>query len=214
MSYDSNLNAYLQSMWSAIQAQTAQINALEATVRSLEKEVAALKEQRTIHIEKIEYNFDQLKVEQLEGVLNIGFSPDVGKSIEEFTVGSVSPTITPAAPPVLKPVSAEIPETEVQQKLQESMLRYLDTEVPYEINEIGKRRQYNFDQDYIAFIVEDLKRQIDDRIVYYLGSVSADPDQPGAEPLFDAVTARVKRDIRVGIENYLRKLPPNGSGSE
>lgn len=77
--YFRRLQAYLQ--W-----QTERITELQRTVASLQSELAALKEQKGVRIDRIEYSFDQLKVERLDGTLNIGITPGGLQSIEEFAV--------------------------------------------------------------------------------------------------------------------------------
>ncbi|WP_052487711.1 spore germination protein GerPC [Gordoniibacillus kamchatkensis] len=84
--YFRRLQAYLQ--W-----QTERITELQRTVASLQIELAALKEQKGVRIDRIEYSFDQLKVERLDGTLNIGITPGGLKSIEEFAVNGQSTTI-------------------------------------------------------------------------------------------------------------------------
>jgi spore germination protein PC len=67
--------------------------ALQRTVASLQTEIAAVKEQKGVRIDRIEYSFDQLKVERLEGTLNIGVAPGGLQSVEDFAVNGASATI-------------------------------------------------------------------------------------------------------------------------
>lgn len=67
-SYFHQLNEYLR--W-----QTERIRNLEGRIELIERELDSLKGQRGVTIERIEYKFDQLKVETLEGTLNVGLSP-------------------------------------------------------------------------------------------------------------------------------------------
>jgi len=77
--YFQQLNAYIQWQYRKLQE-------LERQIGELRVELETLKRQRTTTVERIEYKFDQLKIERLEGTLHIGISPDVGKSIEDFTI--------------------------------------------------------------------------------------------------------------------------------
>lgn len=67
-SYFQKLNDYLK--W-----QTERIRYLESRIDGLEQELDKVKSQDRIRIDKIEYNFDQLKVEKLDGTLNVGIAP-------------------------------------------------------------------------------------------------------------------------------------------
>jgi spore germination protein PC len=77
---------YFRQLQAYLQWQTERIAELQRTVASLQSELAAVKEQKGVRIDKIEYSFDQLKVERLDGTLNIGITPGGLPSIEEFTV--------------------------------------------------------------------------------------------------------------------------------
>lgn len=81
-SYFHQLNEYLR--W-----QTERIRYLEGRIELIAHELELLKRQRGVTIEKIEYNFDQLKVETLEGTLNVGLSPaGLGdQSLDDATAG-------------------------------------------------------------------------------------------------------------------------------
>ena len=41
----------------------------------MEQKITELQSRPSVHVEKLEYKFDQLKVEKLEGTLNIGLNP-------------------------------------------------------------------------------------------------------------------------------------------
>jgi spore germination protein PC len=77
---------WAQQLSAYIEMQKQRIDQLEQTVNKLQTELNALKDQKRFHIDKIEYNFDQLKVEKLEGTLTIGISPSSLDNIEDFTV--------------------------------------------------------------------------------------------------------------------------------
>src|SRR5690606_9664981 len=55
----------------------------EDVIDQLQTELTELKEQKGVHIGRLEYKFDQLKVETLEGTLNIGLTPAQLKSAIE-----------------------------------------------------------------------------------------------------------------------------------
>jgi hypothetical protein len=78
--------AYLRQIWQQLHRQADKIAELERELQRLHGELNAMKAERTVRVGRIEYKFDQLKIETLEGTLNIGISPGLGKQIEELSV--------------------------------------------------------------------------------------------------------------------------------
>ena len=59
---------------------------MQKKIQSLEKQVSEFTKSSSCSIERMEYKFDQLKVETLEGTLNIGLNPSDLQGIEDFSV--------------------------------------------------------------------------------------------------------------------------------
>ena len=59
---------------------------MQKKIQSLEKQVSEFQNRPPVHIDRMEYKFDQLKVETLEGTLNIGLNPSDLQGIEDFSV--------------------------------------------------------------------------------------------------------------------------------
>ncbi|MDF2648327.1 MAG: spore germination GerPC family protein [Paenibacillus sp.] len=81
---------WAQQVSAYIEMQKQRIDTLEQTVTKLQMELNALKDQKRVHIDKIEYNFDQLKVEKLDGTLTIGISPSSLDNIDDLSVNGAS----------------------------------------------------------------------------------------------------------------------------
>lgn len=81
---------WAQQVSAYIEMQKQRIDTLEQTVTKLQTDLNALKDQKRVHIDKIEYNFDQLKVEKLDGTLTIGISPSSLDNIDDFSVNGAS----------------------------------------------------------------------------------------------------------------------------
>jgi spore germination protein PC len=81
---------WAQQLTAYIDMQKQRIDKLEETVTKLQSDLDALKVQKRVHIDKIEYNFDQLKVEKLDGTLTIGISPSSLDNVDDFTVNGAS----------------------------------------------------------------------------------------------------------------------------
>ncbi|MDU0205002.1 spore germination protein GerPC [Paenibacillus sp. MAH-36] len=81
---------WAQQLSAYIELQKQRIDKLEETVTKLQSDLDALKVEKRFHIDKIEYNFDQLKVEKLDGTLTIGISPSSLDNVDDFTVNGAS----------------------------------------------------------------------------------------------------------------------------
>lgn len=81
---------WAQQVSAYIEMQKQRIDKLEQTVTKLQTDLNALKNQKGIHIDKIEYKFDQLKVEKLDGTLTIGINPSLLDNIDDLTVNGAS----------------------------------------------------------------------------------------------------------------------------
>ncbi|KPC97583.1 putative spore germination protein GerPC [Geobacillus sp. BCO2] len=89
--------------------QTKKIRALERRLRSLEARLREMEAQPRTSIERIEYKFDQLKVETLEGTLNIGIAPPgAGGAIEDFAVEPVKTVIPKPEPVLMRPIQEKV----------------------------------------------------------------------------------------------------------
>jgi spore germination protein PC len=81
---------WAQQVSAYIEMQKQRIDTLEQTVNKLQTDLNTLKDQKRVHIDKIEYNFDQLKVEKLDGTLTIGISPSSLDNIDDLSVNGAS----------------------------------------------------------------------------------------------------------------------------
>ncbi|MCL7748452.1 spore germination protein GerPC [Halalkalibacter alkaliphilus] len=199
MYYDySSLIQNLQQMYGYLQTQQQRINQLELQIQELQSEMNTLKQNQTSNIEKIEYKFDQLKVERLEGTLNIGITPQNGEnSIEDFAVhqGEFNVPPAPQHPPIFK---------NVQQRVHE----YLNKSCYQDIDTIEKRLKYQLNNEYRQFIIEDIRKQIDQRIQHYLNQMKPhNLNQEQLAEIEELTFNKVKDDICRTYEEFVGNLP-------
>ncbi|MCZ8518841.1 MULTISPECIES: spore germination protein GerPC [Paenibacillus] len=183
-SYFRKLNEYLT--W-----QTDRIRSLERRVESMAQEVEALKKQRGITIEKIEYNFDQLKVDTLEGTLNVGLSPaGLGaSSLEDATANG-------------EPIRTNTARSESFSRIQKNIFDYLLQTCPSELDELERQYGVEFGNDFHQVMIGDLQNQVGPRIDHYL-KAAADPQQPVlTEEQEQWIQDRVIEDVRKGMRQY------------
>lgn len=196
---DSEIYVYLQQLYTYMECQSQKINHLEHLVQELQAEVTSLKQVKPYSVERIEYKFDQLKVEKLEGTLNIGLSPYGKDMIEEFAVNGKTMEA------VQVPINDQDPTLFGQ--IQENVHHYLNGEVTEDMQEIEHQNNYPLDDTYRQFIIEDIKKQVDQRINYYLGQLDQNFEPAQFHSRFENITNQMQKDIRTSIEAFIKNLP-------
>lgn len=193
-----NIYAYLRDLHTFVQSQDARIRNLEKTVKALQKELSELKARPPVHVGKIEYKFDQLKVETLEGTLNIGLTPSNLEGIEEFEVGNKTnpSTISPSE------------QMERTMELEESIYGYLNSELEPLVRSYEKQLGIQVDSSYIDFIREDILKQLPNRIDFYFKQIPLNQQIPEARELVkDQIEKQLKSDIENAVLSFLKNLP-------
>lgn len=192
---------FFQWVQMTIQAQENKIAALEKTIQILREEMKQLKDKPTIQVDRIEYKFDQLKVETLDGTLNIGLNPSDLSSIEDFAVQNQSAAI---------PVS---PKAQMQRSMiiEEAIYRYLETELPVLYEETQKELNIRLDESYLSFIKQDIMKQLPGRIDYHL-KAAATKNRDGNSNVEETIIDLLKKEIKNGIMIFINHLPENVKG--
>jgi spore germination protein PC len=196
-----------QQLYQYISEQNKRIQNLEAVIQSLQQEVSSLKEKPSINVERIEYRFDQLKVETLEGTLNIGLNPSDLENIEDLAVETQSQT---PVPPV-KQVDME----DIQKSLVPRVNEYIDKDVQVIISDTELQLGTPLDESYHTLIKEDLKKQMPQRIQFYVQSMPRNQDiQQGDTSWEEKILTKVKSDINNAIYSFMANLPDNLKGAK
>ncbi|MES5925555.1 spore germination protein GerPC [Bacillus cereus group sp. MG9] len=197
-----DIYTYLHQLQQALQIQQQTILNLEEQVRLLQEELNELKSRPSSSIGKVEYKFDQLKVENLNGTLNIGLNPfsSKGQQIEDFQVDTETLKVNP--------------ETETNpdfyQGVLQEMHRYLDEEAYSRILHFEQEERTPLDEMYRQMMVDDIKKQMEHRLPYYLSQVqsyegiSTDPDY-----LRDVIIQAMKQDIDKAFLSFIQHIPGN-----
>lgn len=191
-SYFQKLNDYLK--W-----QTERIRYLESRVDDLAKELEKVKSQERIRIEKIEYNFDQLKVEKLDGTLNVGIAPSGlgAQNIDDLAVGG-------------KTIYTNTARSESFERIQKRVNDFLLHTAPGEVEKLKDQYQLDLDEDFRDFMIGDLQGQTGQRIEYYMQSMTGNEQTLLTPEQEEAIAAKVMEDVRAGVEQYLMKRKDEG----
>jgi spore germination protein PC len=190
---------YVQQLNEHLNYQYKQINEMNKTLQQLIYEVNQLKEKiNQPTVIRNEYKFDLLKVERLSGTLNIGIKPDgTDASIGEFDVEQSMD---------LRSADKEYPELfdSIQQKISE----YLDGDAYKTLKACENKYNYTLDDPHRKFIVEDVKKQIDGRIRYYLNQNKPEHVSPEQFTQIEQMVLEiVKGDIERTFETFIKNLP-------
>ena len=170
----------------------------------LMEELSTWKKERPVTIEKVEYNFDQLKVEALEGALHIGVAP--GTAGEPGVSGASGIPGVPGVPGSSDAASASFSPTHRSEwhiKVREQVIRYVDEQIPARIRDLQQEYNFVLGEDYIQEMIDDLKKQLDHRIAYYINHPAV-PHEKSDQVRF--VYEFTIADIERSIERHFHEI--------
>lgn len=155
----------------------------------------AVERKPTHAVEKIEYRFDQLKIESLQGTLHIGVKPEDVKSEPIWSLGDAAmpePIVTPAA------------ETPSFVAMHADVHRYVTEVVPPLLGRWCEEAGVELEPEEVDRVVQDLRMQVDARIEYYMKMSEIDQtvDPEGFE---NSVRERTIRDVESGLRGFLER---------
>jgi spore germination protein PC len=191
----------LQWVQMTLQIQENRIAALEQTIQKLQEQMKQIKDKPNIQVDKIEYKFDQLKVETLDGTLNIGLNPSDLANIEDFAVQNQSLN-TPIHPKA---------QMQRSMKIEESIYQYLETELPVVFKETQNQLNVQLDDSYLDFIKQDIMKQLPTRIDYHVQNTAANKRE-GGQSTVESIIELLKQEISKGILIFINHLPDNVKG--
>ncbi len=195
--YNHDTYDYLQKIHSYIEYQNQKISQLEEQILFLQKEIEKIKNTPKTTIEKIEYKFDQLKVETLEGTLNIGISPNGNEVIEDYTVNNKINEHS---------ISNDSSHEGLLDQIQMEINKFFENQFFPEIEQIEKKYDTQLGEENHQLIIEDIKKQLDDRIQFYVNQLPlADQDHASINQM-KKVTEKVLNDVRIAIDQYIAQF--------
>lgn len=191
----------LQSMQAHIHHQDKILQDLQKKFQALEETISDLQKRPPVNIERMEYNFDQLKVDTLEGTLNIGLNPSDLQGIEDFSVQNKNGG-------TIEPKKKMSMFTEIDRAINE----YLDSNLQSILGETSEQLHSPVDESYRDFILQDIKKQLSNRIEYYLNQPLRDGST--GEQQKEWIIEQLKKEIHHGILTFIQNLPQNMKGEK
>ncbi|MBN3553236.1 hypothetical protein JYA63_03035 [Fictibacillus nanhaiensis] len=185
-------NYYLSKLQQMILDQNDKISDLEDQIKALKKKVSNISSQP----QNVEYKFDQLKIEKLEGTLHIGLgsSTDSKDLIEQFNIGQN----TLQMPGKMERSTIENPN---YREMIQVMDGFFEKEAPVYLQSLESKMNIPLDEPYRIFILEDVQRQVPGRIKHYLTKYEP-KDERGRRDIIQ----KTKEDIYRGIETFIVHL--------
>jgi len=175
------------------------IRKLQKRIDILEKNISELQARPPVHVEKMEYKFDQLKVETLEGTLNIGLNPSDLQAIDDLSIPNQKGQANPKE------------RMSLFTELESSINEYLDENLQTIMATTGQQLQIHVDDTYREFILQDIKKQLPNRIEYYLNQPIRNGNTP--EQHKEWILEQMKKEIHNGVLTFLQHLPENMKGT-
>ena len=191
---------YLQQLYSTIQSQQQQLQQLQEAVQRLTAELEGFKRNPPQSIGKIEYKFDQLKVENLNGTLNIGLNPfnSSGQAIEDFDVDTETLKVNP-----------EIQvNPDFYQDILQQVARYLNEDAYSRIIEMETEQRTALDDTYRQMMIDDIQKQMEHRLPYYLSQVEQYPEiTSNPQYMKEIIVQNMKKDIDQAFLAFIQHIP-------
>ncbi|WP_159462048.1 spore germination protein GerPC [Salirhabdus sp. Marseille-P4669] len=185
-----NWQSYQYSLEQWIRNQSHKIKALEERLDYLEGQLQTMQEQKSTSVEKIEYHFDQLKIETLEGTLNIGLSPQGIDSADELSIPNPLVKNAPANP------------NPFTQQLQGELQPFLRNELPTKLKEFAEKHKKSFPPGFENMIYQDIYRQLPARIEHYIRLHSENNNGVLNENTKQTVMEDIKKEITHSIQSF------------
>ncbi|MBB6452999.1 spore germination protein PC [Salirhabdus euzebyi] len=192
--YYYNWHDYFSSLQNEIKNQQKKMSRLEEQVKVLESKVLTLQETPKTNVEKIEYHFDQLKIETLEGTLNIGLSPDGLSATDELSIPN----------PIPKQQQATPNQSPIVQELVQYLHPFFQQELPSKINEFAQESEKSFPPGFENMIIQDIYKQIPERIQHYTRLHSENNNGMLNNETKQKIVEDVKNEILHSVRNYIQ----------
>ncbi|HLS09668.1 spore germination protein GerPC [Lentibacillus sp.] len=181
-------NQYMYNLYQRIDKQDRIIESLETRLQQLENNHNSHQSRQTV--EKIEYHFDQLKIENLDGTLHIGLTPDDLNNIEDLSVPDTE-------------------NTTIKQQLLPDLNTYLNENGEQLIRDLAARNQVSMDKIDPDILLQDMAKQLPERIAHYEAEAGHNRQAMNVDQLKSHISDRIKHEIYHSLDKYLKGIEQN-----
>ncbi|SEP82412.1 spore germination protein GerPC [Piscibacillus halophilus] len=185
------------SIWQHLAYLEQKINQQYALIQELNEKMDTLIEQQQgskAMAETIEYNFEQLKIETLEGTLNIGLTPQNDLPFEQLDLPEESP---------------ESSFTPMEQQIYNQLMPFLRKELPEVLNQFAQDYDIEIDQQQKHVLYQDIKNQLPQRIKEHTSQIQQNGRVIIEREQIPALIQHIQKEITQGIDLFLNQLKEN-----
>ncbi|MGF7047420.1 spore germination protein PC [Paenibacillus sp. DS2015] len=183
---------YVQQFLNELKVQSEKIQQLEKTLQELQSDVDSLKNNKSANIGPINYHFEQLKIEKLEGTLNIGITPNKENNLEELMVNGQQMG------------TKDTRKTALFERIRPQVVNYIQVEVPEQFYRQAKERNLIVNTQYVHMVTQDLQQQMDGRINEYLAQLpTVQEERNNDDEISASIVEQMKRDIDTAVIRHM-----------
>ncbi|MFD2116092.1 spore germination protein GerPC [Paenibacillus yanchengensis] len=184
------------------------INTLQQQLITMEERLNQAENKPQYTIENIEYRFDQLKVEQLDGTLNIGMtSPFTPTEQAPMIDQIVLPKKLNTAPPH---ANSKKQESRTIGAIDERVQHYWQQESPRIIQGLEQHYKIALDPHHRQLLTKDIAQQLEGRTRYYMETISAkQPNDSSEQHLHEQVLQKTIDDSKQALMRYFEQIAGN-----
>lgn len=227
--------ARLSSIEGRLDAIETNLSAIAAHLDAIQQQLSSLDDRPTTRIEKIEYRFEQLKVDTLSGSLQIGMTHGAEGLIEDLEAGGLTaqnveltPNSTDSSSDNGSGASGGGSGSDDGGSVSSSgssdgslarnpygaamraMQLYLGAGLYEDINAAAAEAGVELDADLRGKIAEDLARQVEKRFMAYLkeNPLLESSGEAEVRSVLDRVRADVQAGLRTFMDSYGKEIAP------
>ncbi|MGP4073457.1 spore germination protein GerPC [Piscibacillus sp. B03] len=185
------------TLWQQLAYLEQKLNQQHLMLEQLNEKVDELiDQQRNSHkvADKVEYNFEQLKIETLEGTLNIGLTPQEDLPFKQLD---------------LPKESSEETLTPMEQQVYNQLMPFIRKELPHAIKHFTEENDIELDQKQQLLILQDIKDQLPNRIKEHTSSMQKNGRVIIDKEQIPALIKHIQKEITQGIDLFLNQIKEN-----
>ncbi|MDL4842869.1 spore germination protein GerPC [Aquibacillus rhizosphaerae] len=185
---------YVYNLQKYVEQQDKRVNQLEQRLSQVENNQANAKHTT---IEKLEYNFDQLKIERLDGTLHIGVSPDDLSKIDDLSLNQ-------------QPLSNFQQPHSIKQQTVSQLDSYLSEQGPSFLNQLSNDYNYPVNESYQEMMLNDVRKQLPERVAHYEKNARNESSLNNDKQLSNYIYEQVKSEINYSLQQFFENEKTKG----
>ncbi|MRH44185.1 spore gernimation protein GerPC [Aquibacillus halophilus] len=196
MNYSNSWQEYLARVQAYMQQQDTKIKELEQRIARLENTTNSNTKNTTI--EKLEYHFDQLKIERLDGTLHIGLSPEDLAKVDDLSLNQpVNNNYQRQAKPVTQELVGQLDS-------------YLIEEGPSLLHQLASEYGFPLNKSYQEMILNDVRKQLPERVAQYEKNVRNEHPSQTKQETSQLIYEQVQKEINHSLRQFFQNDQTKG----